>query len=389
MAGASGSGEEMQTGRTNRAEGRTILWAQVPPGQANFGGSAIFIVETAQDAEDPDDYEDGDSFIPSNAYHGLMATGWSGGGASNFGGSPGASGVIGRGGRNQGTGVVGLGGGTPEPGNGGAGGIGLHGFGGPQADFFADTSTPPGAGVIGQGGRQSANNNVLRMPHAAGVIGIGGGTGPGHDDLPLHTLMETGGIGVYGQGAEATAVPTVVEDGTAAISGPLVPGAGVLGRGGVPVPPRGPVAAGVIGLAGGTPIPDTSETGNSGVYGAGPTGVFGHGPIGVRGQSDGGPGVHGVSNSGRGGMFESVTSAQVQLVPRDLRRPLPPPTNVTPQANPMDREGPGLPKDGRGGDLLALMDDRQQCTLWFCVQGASGSAARWAQVLLGPPFDGR
>jgi hypothetical protein len=194
----------MQTGRTNRAEGRTILWAQVPPGQPNFNGPAILIVEIAKDAEDPDDYEDGDSFVPSNLFHGIMATGHSGGGPSNFGGTPGGSGVIGRGGRNQGTGIVGLGGGMPEPGNAGAGGIGVHGLGGSQADFFIDPATPPGAGVIGQGGRQNDNDTRARLPHAAGVIAIGGGIGRKKDFLPAHPLMETGGVGVYAQGAEQT-----------------------------------------------------------------------------------------------------------------------------------------------------------------------------------------
>jgi hypothetical protein len=49
-----------------------------------------------------------------------------------------------------------------------------------------------------------------------------------------------------------------------------------------------------------------------------------------------------------------------------------------------------LPKDGRGGDLLALMDDQRQCALWFCIRAEDGSdAAQWAQVLLGPSFPGR
>lgn len=395
VAGATKSGEEVQTGRTNRGEGRTILWADVPPGQPNFNGPAILIVEVAKDAEDPDDYENGDRFTPANQIHGLMATGWSSGSASNFGGTPGAAGVIGRGGRNEGTGVVGLGGGTPEPGSGGFGGIGVHGLGGPQADFFADPAAPPGAGLVGQGGRQSPTGNTLRRPHAAGVIGIGGGTGPKLDALPAHTLTETGGIGVYGQGAEATVTMVPPSDETGTIpgpnvpSGPRVPGAGMLGRGGVPVPPRGPAAAGVIGLAGGAPIPDIAETGDTGVYGAGTTGVFGHGPTGVRGRSDSGAGVHGVADRGRGGIFGSVHSAQVQLAPQETRAPFPAPTSATPMAFPGDREGVKLPKDGRGGDLIALMDDQRQCALWFCVRGADGGPARWAQVLLGPAFEGR
>ncbi len=397
MAGATGSGQEMQTGRTNRAEGRTILWAQVPPGQSNFNGPAILIVEKAKNAEDPDDYDEGESFVPSNQFDGIVGIGSSGSGPANFGGTPGGTGVVGKGGRNQGSGVFGLGGGTPEPGNRGEGGIGVHGLGGGKIDLHADPAIPPGAGMVGQGGRQDDNGNTLRLPHAAGVIGIGGGTGRNKDLLPLHTLTETGGVGVYAQGAEATMTMTPPpSDGSGSIpganvpSGPVAPGAGVLGRGGVPIPPEGPVAAGVIGLAGGVPIQDISETGNTGVYGAGPTGIFGHGPVGVRGQSDSGAGVHGVAESGRGGMFESVRSAQVQLVPQEVRTPFPTPVTVTPKEIPAGRdEGLQLPKNGQGGDLLALMDDQRHCTLWFCVRGGAGAPAQWAQVLLGTLFEGK
>ena len=114
-------------------------------------------------------------------------------------------------------------------------------------------------------------------------------------------------------------------------SGPSTPGAGVLGRGGVPIPPEGPVAAGVIGLAGGMPIPNISETGNTGVYGVGLTGVVGRG--------DGGPGVHGLANRDRGGIFESGEKgaepiAQLRLVP-------------LPRATPSE-----LPKRGLPGDIF-------------------------------------
>jgi hypothetical protein len=388
MAGATGSGQSIETGRTNREEGRTILWAQVPPGQPNFNGPAIFIAEVAKDAEDPDDYEDGDTFIPSNQFHGIIATGWSGGSASQFGGAPGAHGVVARGGRNQGTGVFGLGGGAPEPGSGGFGGIGVHGLGGPQEEFFTDPGNPPGAGVVGQGGRQPDNNNREQLPHAAGVIGIGGGFGRNKDLLPAHPLSETGGVGVYGQGAEATVTQVSPVDATGSTvpgpnvpSGPLTPGAGVLGRGGVPIPPRGPVAAGVVGLAGGVPIPSISETGDNG--------VFGRGPVGVRGQTDGGAGVHGVADTGRGGLFTSARSAQVRLDPQPAGTTFPPPISVSPTALPVAEEGVALPKDGLGGDLLALTDDQRQCTLWFCVRGSGAGPAQWAQVLLGPAFAGR
>ncbi len=369
MSGASSSNGNMTTGRTNRGEGRTILWADVPPDQPNFDGPAIFIVEVAQTAEDLDDYSDGQSFVPSNKFDGIKASGWSGGSPSNFGGTPGGTGVIGRGGRNQGTGVQGLGGGTPEPGNGGAGGIGVHGLGGPQADFFADPTTPPGAGLVGQGGRQSAQGNTLQQPHAAGVIGIAGGTGPAFDALPNHTLMDTGGVGVYGQGAEATTIMVPPTDpsgnpttGPSVPSGPASPGPGVLGRGGLPTPSGGPVGAGVIGLAGGVAVPTIADFGDAGVYG----------------EADG----------GRGGVFKSAKAAQLQLIPQkaDLTFLLGGPE--TPHSVAAERIGLRLPKDGKGGDLITLIDKQGQCALWFCVRGANSGPAQWAQVLLGTPFSG-
>jgi hypothetical protein len=48
---------------------------------------------------------------------------------------------------------------------------------------------------------------------------------------------------------------------------------------------------------------------------------------------------------------------------------------VTPAAIRGDREGLELPKSGRGGDLLALMDNQRQCALWFCVRGESSAGA--------------
>jgi hypothetical protein len=139
----------------------------------------------------------------------------------------------------------------------------------------------------------------------------------------------------------------------------------------------------VIGLAGGVPIPNISETGNTGVYGAGTTGVSGQG----------------ITASGRGGMFKSTHSAQVQLVPQPLPITFMSPVTETsftriPAGN-ESNETLQLPRDGQGGDLLTLMDNQRQCTLWFCVRGALRGAdgnitsdAEWAQVLLGPSFKG-
>lgn len=173
--------------------------------------------------------------------------------------------------------------------------------------------------------------------------------------------------------------------------------------GGVPIPrDQKLVAAGVIGLAGDTAIPPISETGNNGVYGRGPVGIFGHGFFGVYGKSETGRGVFGETDSdvgvfglarkdtGRGGAFQSGRSAQVWLIPQNQPTEFPTPVAVTPTVIRAEREGPKLPKDGRGGDLMAIADKQGQCTLWFCVKGEGAAVpARWAQVLLGPSFDGQ
>jgi len=375
MAGANETGDDVEAGRTNRAEDRTMFWAQVAPGQSNFNGPAILILEVAGAPVDPDDFDEGDPFVPSNPFHGLMATGWSGGGPSNFGGTTGASGIIGRGGRNQGNGVVGLGGGQPETGGAGNGGIGVHGLGGPLSGFFTPPGTAPGAGVIGQGGIQSQSNRA-RQPHAAGVIGLGGGTGPGTDSLPSHPLSATGGVGVYGKGADLSVdmVFPVDADGNMipgpnVPSGPTEPGAGVLGRGGIPTSPTGGTkAAGVLGLAGDTAIPPFSETGDSGVYGRGPVGVVGRGTgLGVYG--DGQNGVHGHGRTGRGGIFGTDDQPQLFLEPLDLE-------------SPTDVRGPA-----EAGDFLVTREivqregeSKEVASLWFCTSGGAGAQANWTKL---------
>lgn len=140
---------------------------------------------------------------------------------------------------------------------------------------------------------------------------------------------------------------------------------------------------------------------NMGVIGKGETGVGGLGTRGPGVQGFGSPqepgvigvgqdGVKGMGLDGRGGIFESQRSAQVQLVPTP-GRPMAEQTSFTPTivAEPA-RLGPELPKAGRAGDLMSVIDERGACTLWFCTEGETGGApARWSQVLLGPSFDGR
>jgi hypothetical protein len=425
--GSDSSGEDLVAGRTNRAEERTVIWADVAPGGPNYNGPAIFMVEVAGDRGnsewDKSDYEDNESFIPSNQFNGIMATAWSGGaGPENPGGSPGGTGVIGRGGFNQGTGVQGLGGGTPIIDGRGAGGIGVHGIGGSQSEFpfFWDQNVAPGAGLVGQGGRQSQKSNISRLPHGPGVIGIGGGTGLGFDALPSHTLMQTGGVGVYGQGAELTTSmefpPQVVGQPPPTVkvpSGPPAPGVGVVGRGGVAAAPSSEIAAGVVGLAGGVAIPSASTTNGAGVFGQGNLGLRGIGSvvgvegispssIGVQGSTDSGTGVIGVATkSGRGGMFGSADSAQLQLLPHSSKVTKP----DSKLSTPLELIGTGipraLPKAGLNGDLLTIniltkaaidTPEIKTCTLWLCVRSAdqkTSTPAVWSQILLGGLVSGQ
>jgi hypothetical protein len=391
MAGSHRTGQDMESGRVNYAEDSTILWAEQRPGSF-FDGSAILIAEIAGSASDPEEYEEGDSFLPEDPIDGIIGNGYSGGSLIRFGGTPGAGvGVIGNGGHNEGTGVRGKGGGALHP-----GGIGVHGIGGTHNEHTAqiDPMVRPGTGVVAQGGRHILNENRDRLPHGAGVIAVAGGA-----DRPFPPPADTGGVGAWAEGADAEMTMVVPHDaagnstsGPMVPSGPLTPGAGVFGRGGKTVPPRGPVAAGVIGLAGSiATIPGIAETGNTGVYGTGPMGVFGHGDTGVLGQGEIGPGLYGAGMTGdsRGGIFESARAAQAQLMPHPTGADFPNPSPVTPTAISANPErGPFLPKDGRGGDLLTLMDNQGRCGLWFCVKSADGGPAQWAAVLLGPSFAG-
>ena len=261
-------------------------------------------------------------------------------------------------------------------------GPGVEGLGGNQP-FTALL----GAGVVGRGGRERDEDNKEQQLHGPGVMGIGGGRSR---ELPVHSNSMARSVGVFGQGAEAE---TRVVDGT--IHGPLAPGAGVVGQGGVSSPRKDQVAPGVIGLAGGAA--EAHGAPNTGVGVVADIGVLGFGAVGIMGEGRetgvfgaGRDGVKGVASEGRGGLFESERSAQVQLIP--AKRPGSfDQTSLIPTAiaDP-GRLGPELPKEGRGGDLMSVINDERQCSLWFCVRDSTPDRpARWAQVLLGPLFDGR
>ncbi|HEX8906275.1 MAG TPA: hypothetical protein VF771_15610 [Longimicrobiaceae bacterium] len=342
MAGSDHSGEDMEAGRVNRAENRTMIWAQRED-DSDFDGDAILVVEAAVDIEDDDYKLVNDGLVA----HGIVSSGIGAG-----------AGVVGFSRRNP---VFAPGVELSPVDLSNAANVGVFGKGttgvAAQGDFRGapdqTIASGRGVGIIGRG-----DKNLVSAP---GVVGFSGGvTG---ETISIDT-------GVFGQGETGVGGLGTRGPGVQGIGSPLEPG--VIGVGGKQEdPPVG--GTGVVGLGGGEVL--------GGFFEAPPdTGVFGGGEDGVRGK-----GV-----SGRGGIFESSRSAQVQLVPVP-GRVLPERTSFIPTvvADP-GRLGPRLPKRGRAGDLMSVVDEQGDCTLWFCARGeADGVPARWAQVLLGPLFDGR
>jgi hypothetical protein len=397
MSGSSESNEDLVAGRVNRANDQTTIWAENPfteggdpifgphiePAWGTFNGKNILLVEISKNSEAP---LLGD-FRPDQPVDAIVGIGWSGTapggtggtGVTGIGGKVDGTGLLGSA-RGRGTGVMGMGGpregaGVVGFGSGGeAGGTGVHGVGGrAQLQEDGTANTLPGAGVFGQGGR-IVGSNPERLLHGAGVIGVGGDAA----NSTIPPASETGGVGVFGQGAEA--LITVVDE---TVFGPAEPGAGLLGRGGVSIPNDGKAGAGVIGLAGGETKPSIDDTANAG--------VFGMGLIGVRGIGSSRDGVSGHSSESRGGIFSTNRAAQINLVPKSVQiggeATIIEPIGIS-QVSLANGAVP-LPKDGRSGDLMALVNPNDgNSTLWFCVRGLGSGPARWAQVLLGPPFKG-
>lgn len=409
MAGSDESGEEMQSGRTNRAEDQTRIWAQAKSGE-DFNGDVIFVVEAARDIED-------DDFVEPNP--GLHAI---------------------RGSSVGGTGVIGLSSGVADidivlatkVGVFGKGEIGVRGEGDPGIEGIGFSSGTGdglggGAGVIGRGGRRSEGER-----HGVGVVGLGG-SHPGDTPAISDNVVAGAGVVGLGVGGEGTAEPSV----------------GVIGKGGNSLP-GGAAAPGIVGLSS-LASPISSHASDTGVYGEGGTGVSGQGTVGPGVRGSGGPilvgdadpevlqagvvgeagegrgpdgsfihgtgviglardkspltfaetgetgvygtgqtGVKGVGTVGRGGVFRSEHAAQVQLIPSQGTRIVEQAAFIPTIATDPGRSGPSLPRAGRGGDLMTVADDQGECTIWFCNRvGTPERPAKWSQILLGPSFDGR
>jgi hypothetical protein len=430
MAGSDHSGEDMQAGRTNRAENHTRVWAQEEGGEGSFGGDAILVVEAAGDIEN-DDFH-----IPTSRIHGILATGvFEGVGVIGF--SPSELGDVDLNRaaveRVQKVGVFGRGE-TGVAGEGGDG-AGVEGIGGTPTRPPGASLSNGGTGVIGRGGRRPESGAHAEGLHGAGVIGMGGSL---PSDMP--DSDEAGSVGVYGRGAEGAAnrrpgvgvvgrsgaitdkvvMPGVLGITPSAFTGPGGPSSrdtGVLGLGGTGVTGLSTDGPGVLGEGGGgsggplsTVNPDKLAPGVVGVGGVGlspasnklirGTGVIGFasdltsfsfveaGETGVYGTGE--TGVKGVGSEGRGGVFSSQRSAQVQLIPSAGVRISEQQAFIPTVATEPGRLALPLPRAGRNGDLMTIADDQGQCTLWFCSHSAVADVpARWTQVLLGPAFDGR
>lgn len=124
-------------------------------------------------------------------------------------------------------------------------------------------------------------------------------------------------------------------------------------------------------------VGESSVIGKSGVFGSNTRG------IGVRGHSD-------VS---RGGLFESASAAQVQLIPHKPVASIPDQPFPARALNPKGHER-ALPANGQAGDLLCTSmqgsTGKAVAALWFCVRdGDKADPAKWHQVLLGPEVIGQ
>jgi len=259
------------------------------------------------------------------------------------------------------------------------------------------------AGDIDDDDYRQVNDGLAAHGILASGVGAGAGVvgfnlrnpifAPGPELSPAD-LSNSSNVGVFGKGSTGVAAQgdfRYAPD-QASVGGR---GVGIIGRGDINLVS----APGVVGFSGG--VSDESIPANMGVLGKGATGVGG---LGTRGPgvngigSPGAPGVLGVGQDGgrglgvdeRGGIFESQRSAQVQLVPA-RGRGVPEQESFMPTivAEP-GRLGTELPETGRAGDLMSVIDERGACALWLCTQGEKGGApTRWAQVLLGPAFDGQ
>lgn len=262
------------------------------------------------------------------------------------------------------------------------GGIGVEGFG-ERFGVFGNGNRGI-AGVFGENNRGRSGVIGTASLHAAGT----GVVGLSLRSLgnPLSTLdsipdpADGDGTGVLGSSGTGTGVKGSSSTG-AGVSGHSVSGPGVKGSS-----TTGDGVFGEINLPGKSGVAGSNHLG-TGVFGSSMQG------IGVDGSSQSGVGVHGGSGENRGGVFESISAAQVQLVPHKPGKLIPDQPFPVRALNPKGHQT-GLPANGRAGDLLCTSMEVQTgkpvAVLWFCVRDRDNlDPAIWRQVLLGPESRGQ
>ncbi|MFI8519967.1 PE-PGRS family protein [Streptomyces sp. NPDC085481] len=208
-------------------------------------------------------------------------------------------------------------------------------------DAMAETTSEDSAGVVG-----------------LGVTGVAGYARPAHRDVAKERETRAGVLGVGEANAHSPGVAGFGEIGVAGHGSSV----GVRGRG-TETGVRGETlfGEGVLGVAKAT--------------GGGVVGMSKDGP-GILAQSENDAGLSAQSGAGVGGVFASGKAAQIELVPHlDEAR--------------FADSAPQLPAVGSLGQLLTHADADATCRLYLCVDAQEGAPARWAQVLLGDPVEGR
>jgi hypothetical protein len=365
MMAANQSNEDLVSGRVNRANSTTEIWA-LKRADENFGPSLFSArVNAGSVAENPD-----------GPLIGIHGAGWASNAIEGRWGQGNKTlatergiGVRGDGCAERGTGVMGIGGGSID--SSGQGGIGVQGIGGTDNSGNVSGSTEnAGLGVLGMGGARSANHNIHHLPHGAGVAGYGGSYSRSEPEDYYKNLKLINKIAYRFQGPGVLGVGSSMEQHTrsdGAVVGPSYPAAGVVGIGGIDLsdPPSRSfpqlIASGIIGFSSSLSSALSHEST----------------------QDLTGAGVYGFSDEGRGGTFATNYSGQVRLSPAKTDKTLV--FKLSPSPREVESEGGlELPYEGLQGDMFAMSDNNGQCALWFCTT-ASGTemGAIWAPIVFG------
>lgn len=245
---------------------------------------------------------------------------------------------------------------------------------GPVDGIWSKAGDGGASGVIGYGSLDGTGVGVLGR--GGGVGGSGTGVaGTGLNGV-VGNVSQSTGIPVLGTNADGTAVvgwsaspppPVPIDDGQPGVT-PLTMPAGE--------------NVGVYGTVGDGLSPSRGNV-SAGVWGDARNSHKDSGGTGVLGTSQNGYGVCGGSESGRGGVFESASCAQLRLVPSSV--PI---------------EETSLMQTGQVGDLYLFSVAQEVGTtgtshfntiLWLCLSSASqheDSQAVWAQIQLGDSIGG-